>query len=266
MSAQFTLCAIDCGTFGGLPSEHTYIGTSDNQNFNCFGRNSGGRTVRTSTGSSKWASLIYGAYQGCGDDQPAVGLRVRYDGVCQNACNRLLVLTGDAIDARATKGNVLATLMYGVFGFNIDKYVAAVKSAGAQLLQSNPGEIQPSDIQTVLNRIALGQSPDAELDILHADIPEQEGLPALPPITDAQRAAFRPIYSDYQSERQAAFLATASKVPYGTQIAYKELPLALVQPLEKCVERLIEAVGPAQFASMFGITPDALKAKLAGFQ
>jgi hypothetical protein len=265
MSAEFTLYARECVPFGGLPSEHTYVGTSDGENFNCFGGYSDGRAVRKATGSSKWAKLIYGNYEGCGDGQPAAGLRVRYDGVCQIASNRVLVLTGDTVDARGTKGNVLATLLYGKLGFNIEPYIETVQKTADQLMQSNPGEIQPSDVKVVLDRIAFGQTPDAELDLLHADIQEQENI-TLPEITDDQRNAFRPIYADYQNERKAAFLEVANAVPYGTEIACAGYPKRLVQPLAKCVGRLVVAVGPDQFKNMFGVTPDTLAGKFAGFQ
>ena len=264
MSAEFTLYARGCIPFGGLPSEHTYLTTSDGENFNCFGGNSDGRIVRTATGSSKWAKLVYGNTEGLGDDQPAAGLRVRYDGVCQNASSRILVLTGDTVDARQTKGNVLAVLLYGKFGFNIEQFIQTVKTTGAQLLGSDPSEIQQSDVDAVLKRIEFGQTPDAELDILHIDIQEQEGV-TLPDITDAQRAAFRPIYAHYQSERKAAFLDVANTVTYGTEIACGAYPNKLIQPLGRCVQRLVEAVGPQGFSDMFGVTPEKLAGAFAGF-
>jgi hypothetical protein len=265
MNVDFSLYAIGGFQFGGLPSEHTYV-TVPGHNFNCFGRFDGGRFVRKSSGSATWACSLYGHKNEGGQDAGSpTGLSIRYDGVCQNVANRVLVLLADDIDARGTEGNVLATLMYGKFGFNLDKYIEAVKSTGGQFVANGSGEVKQLDIDTALSRIAAGQTPDAELDILHTDIQEQEGI-TLPEITGAQRIAFRPIYSDYQNERMAAFLAIASKVPCNVQIAYNELPHSLVQPLEKCVERLASALGPDEFKNMFGLTPDELKGKLGGFQ
>jgi hypothetical protein len=265
MSVDFSLYAIGGFQFGGLPSEHTYI-TALGHNFNCFGRFSEGRFVRKSSGSATWACSLYGHQNEGGQDTGSpTGLSIRYDGVCQNVANRVLVLVADDLDARGTQGNVLATLLYGKFGFNLDKYIDAVKSTGAQLLANGSGEVKPSDIDTALNRIAAGQTADAELDILHADMQEQENI-TLPDITDAQRAAFRPIYSDYQNDRQTAFMATANNVPYGYQIALKEFPHSLIGPLKKCVGRLTAALGADQFKNMFGVTPDALAGKLGGFQ
>jgi hypothetical protein len=261
MNTEFTLYALDAGLYGGVRSEHTYVQTSDGANFNCFGRSSGGRFVRKSNGSSKWARLIYGQYEGCGEDQPAAGLRVRYDGVCQNAANRLLVTTGDAIDARTTGGNVLTTLMYGMFGFNLDKYIDTVKSTGDQLLQSDPGEIQQADIDAVLDRIKAGQTPDAELDLLHMDLQDLEKV-TLPDITEDQLVAFRPIYSDYQKEREQAFLDVVGTVHYGDQIAWKLLPDRLRQPLLKCLHDLVASVGLDEFKKMFGIDPNNLVDKI----
>jgi hypothetical protein len=265
MNVDFSLYAIGGFQFRGLPSEHTYV-TVPGHNFNCFGRFNGGRFVRKSTGSVTWACSLYGHQNEGGQDAGSpTGLSIRYDGVCHNVANRILALLADDIDARGTEGNVLATLMYGKFGFNLDRYIEAVKSTGAQLLANGSGEVKQSDIDTALSRIAAGQTADAELDILHSDIQEQKNI-TLPEITDAQRTAFRPIYSDYQTERKAAFMATASNVPCTVQIANKELPLSLIQPLEKCVGRLAAALGPDQFKNMFGVTPDEFKGKLGGFQ
>lgn len=263
MSADFTLFAVD--TPGVLPSEHTFILTSDGSNFNCFGQpRNDGRFVRKASGSSKWAKLIYGPDEGIVDVKPAAGLRVRYDGVCQTAANRILVLTGDGVDARGTKGNVLATLMYGKFGFDVDAYIDSVRTSGAQLAQA--GEIAPGDTQAVLDRIALGQLPGAELDLLHADIQEQWNV-VLPDISRAQRDIFDPIYCDYQKERTAAFLATAGSVPYEVGVGLNGIAPQLLQslrkPLGECVARLAEALGSAQFSNMFYFSRDDLKDKLS---
>jgi len=261
MSEIFTLYAVYTGSVGGVPTEHTYVLSDDGHTWNCFGRYADGRLIRSASASSKWAGLIYGSNEKNEDqDALAAGIRVRYHGVCQNAANRILVLAGDVVDARGSEGNAFATLMFGKYGFNIQQYMDTVKSTGQQLLQSNPGEINPSDIQIILDRITTGQSPDAELDILHADLKIEEHT-NLPDLTDAQRNAFRPIYSDYQVQRAAAFLAVSNKYPPGpgVEIATGPLKESLIGPWENCVERLIAAVGLDQFKMMFGLTPDLVK-------
>jgi len=265
MNIQFTLYAVPTSNFGGLSAEHTYLSVPGH-NFNCFGRNADGRQVQTSTGSAVWACDVYGHdNEGMQDSGTPTGMTIRYNGVCQNLANRILALVTDDIDARGTQGNVLATLMYGKYGFGVDQYVASVKSAGATLLSNGSGEINQSDIDLAVSRIAAGQTPDAELDILHVDIPEQENVSALPSITDAQRTIFRPIYSEYQSERAAAFEQIAKTANPNDQIACDVLPKALIAPLEKCVENLVAALGLDQFKSMFGVDPVVLKGKFAGF-
>lgn len=159
---------------------------------------------------------------------------------------------------------MLATLMYGKYGFGIDQFVASLKSDGAILLSEGSEEIQQADIDAAVNRIAAGQTPDAELDILHADIAEQQNI-TLPPVTDAQRVLFRPIYADYQSDRAAVFAQIATTAQPTDQIAYDKLPHGLVAPLEKCVEGLVAALGLDQFKTMFGVDPAVLKAKFGGF-
>lgn len=259
MKTKFKLYAVSCIPFGGLESEHTFVIT-DGHNFNCFGRGaesvSESRVVCETTASSKWAERIYGEFEGSQDQtKPAAGLRVRYDGVCQNAANRILVLGGEGVDARQTKANVLATLLYGKFGFNVDKYLELVTRTGNELLQQEPGEIDPSDIAAVTQRIKSGLLPDAELEILHADIPEQLNLQkALPELTDNQRALFRPIYAEYQQDRLAAFDATPKE--YGEEIAWKKYPMMLVPALTKCMLRLEQELSRTDFEQMFGVEPE----------
>jgi hypothetical protein len=259
MNNDFSLYAIFTGDVDSLATEHTFVLSSDNHNWNCFGRGADvkaqARLVRTGSASSKWASAIYGKNEGS-DVGAAAGLQIRYDGVCQNAANRILVLAG--IDARGTQGNAIATLMYGKFGFNIDQYIQTVKDTGATMIQA--GEITAAEVQNVLNRIDQGQTTDAELDILHADIAEQWSL-TLPDLTDAQRAAFRPIYSDYQADRKAAFLTTSGKVPSGTEIAFGPLKDSLVGPWTKCVDRLVAAIPGDDFKKMFGVDASVAKQK-----
>jgi len=255
MNVEFTLYARPTGSTSGIPLEHTYVLSVDGHNWNCFGAGRGSdqsRIVRKANGSSKWASLIYGPDEGAQDSGTAAGLSIRYDGVCQNAANRILVITGDEIDARDTQGNALATLTYGKFGFNLSQYIDRVKSTGQQLLKNDPGEITQADIDTVTNRITRGLSADDELDILHADVQEQMGT-HLSALTDTQRKDFDTIYIDFQAQRSAAFDA-ASKQASG-QAAQGPLVNNLKVPLTTCFGRLVEVLGMDGFQAMFGVNP-----------
>lgn len=262
MKTTFTLYAEGCQAFGGVPSDHCFVGTDDGHDFNCFGRGtesvSGARPICKGTGSSKWAALFYGTEGGPYDAYTAAGLHVRYDGVCHTAANRVLVLTGDNVDARTAEGNALAILMFGKFGFNLQPYIDSVTSTAQQMLRDSPGEIQPEDLQTVLNRIAYGQTAEAELDILHADVQEQLKK-TLPDVTGVLRETFCAIYGDYQRDRSASFLEVAKTVPVGEQIALNKLPKALAAPWTSFVERLSKEVGADQFKNILGIDPEFAK-------
>src|SRR5580658_7951616 len=106
MNVEFTLYARPTPSNAGIPFEHTYVLTPAH-NFNCFGAGRGSdqsRIIRKGYGSEKWASLIYGPNEGWIDSGLQAGLSIRYDGVCQNAANRILVLTGDEMDCREVQG------------------------------------------------------------------------------------------------------------------------------------------------------------------
>lgn len=258
MKTEFTLYARPTPSpWAQFPMEHTYV-VCDGHNFNCFGAGKGSdqsREVVKGTASSKWASKVYGNFEGCGDDQLAAGLRVRYNGVCQNASNRILVLAGDKIDARCTKGNLLATLMFGKFGFDFDPYFDRVKNTAQELLQTEPDEIGSVEVDNVIKRIEYGLTADAELEIFHADLPEQFDIQQqLPALTDAQREIFRPIYSDYQSDRKRVWDSIPKQ--YGEDIAGKKYPAGLLEPWGKCVELLATTLSKSDFEQMFGADPE----------
>lgn len=78
--------------------------------------------IASSQGYVEWARLVYGPeYEGKGGRQPnafpAAGVTELFNGVCQNAANRILVFTDDNIDVRKAGANALVTLLYGKYGF-----------------------------------------------------------------------------------------------------------------------------------------------------
>jgi hypothetical protein len=258
MKSVVQLYAIDTGTFINIPAEHTYL-LSPNHIFNCFGRYEKGRCVRIARLSEKWASLVYGPDEKAQDCGTAAGLMIRYDGMCQNASNRILALADEDVDARGTNFNAVTTIMYGKYGFNVPQFEQRVKSTAEQLLDSN--EITAAELEMVLKRIEYGQTPDAELDILHDDIKDQF-KEQLPDITDEQRGICRPIYSEYQKQRQDIFTRLATN--RGEEIGWIKLPNALREPWGKCVDRLAEALGEAGFENVLGVKPETAKGKLSG--
>lgn len=260
MKSEAKLYAINTGKFLGINADHTYVLTP-NHNFNCFGRFAGGREIRTAHLSEKWASLVYGTDEGAQDSGTAACLMIRYDGMCQNASNRILALADEDADARGTDFNAVTTIMYGKYGFNVPQFIERVKSTAEQLLTTDPGEISQTEVDIVLKRIAYGQSADGELDILHEDIKDQFNEP-LPDITEEQRAICRPIYSDYQKERQDVFTKVATT--QGEQIGWNKLPMALCEPWAKCVDRLFAALGEVGFENVLGVKPETAKGKLGG--
>jgi hypothetical protein len=257
---------------GDFKTSHVFVLSSDGHNWNCFGngaKNMGdGQSDPIAHGqaSSKWASAIYDpASEGDGDGsqnatKPAAGLHLNYDGLCHTAANRVLILAGDSIDTRTTDGDVAAILMYGKLGFSIDQYINLVQESGQAVLKSDPAELTTDDIKIVLSRIALWRTADHELDVLHVDAQEQIDTrkpgTVLPAITDTVRAAFIPIYTQFQNDRADIFKTIAASVSVETQIAYGPFKAALANPWERFSDTLVAKIGVEGFEMIFGVPPE----------
>ena len=182
-------------------ADHTFvvsnIGNEVVDNWNCWGRgketiNNDARQLSQGTAFAEWGRLIYGT-----DPNFPTGLMAKVEGVCQNASNRLLVLTG--VDVAAANANFLTILLYGKYGYHIDDFVKNVTTAAATINQQQPGAITVADLQTVLERIA--EDPADELKTLEDHF--QSRLPTR--LSTSQNEQLMGFYRDFQAKRQRLF-------------------------------------------------------------
>lgn len=103
-----TLIAMHYGTAGGL-ADHTYVKCStDNVAWGCFGRKTGGLSLRQGNGSTKRADQIAGLKE--------TGNLNCYliNGVCHQAANRILFPAG--ITVTGASGYSISRSMFGIYG------------------------------------------------------------------------------------------------------------------------------------------------------
>ena len=149
----------------GIQLDHVFVTSNLRNNWNCFG---GGieeacedHMISSSQGCVEWATLVYGKEnEGKGgripNAFPAAEVTELYNGVCQNAANRILVFTENNIDVRKANANALVTLLYGKYGFGIEVFVEKVKSTAASL------GVSEDELAAILDRLSRGQSAEAE--------------------------------------------------------------------------------------------------------
>jgi hypothetical protein len=247
----------------GITLSHTFVG-SPNHNWNCFGqgteyiRNAKSLPSGAGLAYEQWASNIYGPNEGKLTDSPAAGLHAKYDGVCHNAANRLLVLAG--ADVSDATGNALAILMYGKYGFNIPQYIQAVKDAAQKVnTDARTIVIPQNEVDDVVARIKGGAA--SEIDTLVKDIDKvvlrshfEEQL-ELQNLSPNQLTSLRQIYSDFQEKRLAIFNATEAQNPSITDIQ-AQYAKAMKEVLKQCLEQMLQTLEEPQFLAMFQASPE----------
>ena len=203
------------------------------------------------------------AYEGKANDCPAAGLHVKYDGVCHNAANRILVLAG--ADVSDATGNALVMLMYGKYGFNIPQYIQAVKDAAQKVNADARTTVIPQDeVDAVVARITgdvAGEIDTLEKDILRSHFEEQLKLQNLSP---DQVSRLRQIYSDFQEKRLAIFNATEAHNPNHSADIQAQYATAMKPALSQCLEQMLQTLGQTQFLAMFQASPEQAISFLLG--
>lgn len=249
----------------GIQLDHVFVTSSLQNNWNCFG---GGieeacreHEIASSQGYAEWARLVYGAkFEGKfgrkPNAYPAAGLTELYNGVCQNAANRILAFTVDNIDVRKAHANALVTLLYGKYGFDIDAFVETVKATASSL------GVSEEVLGTTLARLSQGQSAEAELDILKSVYVRKSGRP-FPEIPADKWSHMVEIQSAFQLRRTAEFNKLAQIKP--KQDIRMDLVEALKPDLATYYAALEGVVGREAVLQIMQVLPPKIAAALKAF-
>jgi hypothetical protein len=225
-------------------------------NWNCWGRgkeivNNGTQLLSQGSALAEWARLIYGNDPSC-----PTGLIEKIEGVCHNAANRLLVLAG--ADVSAAHASIYTTLLYGKYGFHVEKFLTSVKEAANNVNQTQPGAISDADLQTVLSRIAV--DPSDELGTL-----ESHFVDALPQaLSSEQKDQLLSAYQAFQARREELFEDNWKNVSGATnRDAYQQQYAKQIAPLfGGLVQSFYEILGPDDYNAIFKLLPDQVKSQI----
>jgi len=237
---------------GNVPFEHTFVVSDKGDNWNCWGRGketigNGARQLQPDgTALAEWGALVNGT-----DGDHPTGLTQCYNGVCQNASNRILVLAGT--DVSGANGNLFATMVYGKYGFQVEEFVARVKRAAEQLNETSPGAVTEGMLQEVLARIA--DDPADELKLLESHF--QGSLPQTipPPQQDQMMVAYR----TFQAKRQTIYDQEPNK---GDPNFQRQLSQDLQTAFMDCLLSFTDILGLDGYKEMFKSKPQEVIGKL----
>ena len=249
----------------GVKLDHVFVTSSKPNNWNCFG---GGIqeareefVIASSQGYMEWAQLVYGPEnEGKGGRQPnafpATGVTELFNGVCQNAANRILAFTDDNIDVRKAGANALVTLLYGKYGFGIEAFIERVKTTATNL------GVAENVLTKILERISQGQTAEAELDILKSVYVQKLGTP-FPDIPADKWAGMVEIHAKFQLRRTAEFNRLAQIKP--SQDIRMDLVEALKPDLRNYYAAFEAVVGREAVLHIMQVLPPNISLALKAF-
>jgi hypothetical protein len=249
----------------GIRLDHVFVTSSLRNNWNCFG---GGieeacreHEIASSQGYVEWASLVYnpekeGRVGRNPDAYPAAEVTELFNGVCQNAANRVLAFTENNIDVRKANASALVTLLYGKYGFGIEDFIERVKSTAARLSVS--GEV----LAKILQRISQGQSADAELDIFKSVYAQKLGR-SFPEIPAEQWVQLVQTHSAFQLRRVDEFSRLAQAKP--GQDLRMDLVEALKPDLKNYYGKLESVLGREAVLQVMQVLPPNITLALKAF-
>lgn len=235
--------------------DHVFVTSSKPNNWNCFG---GGieeakpeLEIEQTIGCAEWAQLVYGIEnEGKGgrrpNASPAAGIVELYNGVCQNAANRILVLADIEKDVRKANGNVFVTLLYGKYGFGIGEFIDSIR------LAAQHENVPDSVLETVEARIKKGRTLEAELEILKETYEKTTGT-SFASLSPSSLESLTLAYSNFQNRRQEVFdqLSQTRK----NEDIREPLVKGLLPELDACYTSFSQVLGPDVINKVLQVLP-----------
>ena len=178
------------------PLDHTCVATSAGAEWGCFGRKysedpSVATAIASGPGDELWARAIAGP-------DGSAGIDYGVSGVCDQCSNRILLPAG--ITVKNSPGNEIATLLCGIYGLQIDAFVARVKDAALAVNRAHPGRIPEAKVEAAV--ATLGGGLKDELTLVRAN---NERL--IKPVLGAQYVIVAPdierVYLSFHYKREA---------------------------------------------------------------
>lgn len=116
----------------GLTWDHTYVTSSDNYRWNCWGRSDGGRILCQGEGDSAVANCLAQHQPPDGNLlEECAGLEhYLIDGVCHQAANRILFPAGRIVDQAG--GYSISSFLFGTYGRSAQEWITRKQRCEAQ--------------------------------------------------------------------------------------------------------------------------------------
>ena len=206
----------DCNALKGFRLDHVCLCDKEGRhNWNCFGRgrsdilNNDVRRLCVASGNAEWLAEVYGreaeGKSGRGNHDPsAAGVCELFNGVCQNAANRLLALTGENYDVSKARGNELVVLAFGKYGFGIDDFIQKVGDSADRVNARHPNSVSQDDVARSIACLREGQKVAYEFEALTDELPDLRAAFA-EKTTERDRNEFSVEYAAFQCRRDAEF-------------------------------------------------------------
>ncbi len=250
---------------------HTFVVCDDDRryNWNCWG--DGEEAVDQSDvkplgnykgeGYAAWVSLLYGSKEGERNPTDKVmGLRIRVDGVCQNASNRILALSGRDMSVSEAPANAAVLLMYGKFGFGIESFIQDVRSAAEQINQKENSSILAEEIEAVIATLCAGA--DDEMGIIGGECLGTHFHSVIANnVLPEKLATLKGIYKTFQI-RRAEIYNNNSKVGLDGVVFQKEFAKQLSVAFINCLVEMKGILSPDEYKDLFPDEPETLASLL----
>jgi hypothetical protein len=235
--------------------DHTFVVSDRGDNWSCWGR---GREVipqshqlAQTQGNAIWADLFHGS-----DPIHPCGLTEKVSGVCQNVCNRLL-LVGDA-DVSSAGGNELVIILYGKYGFGLDDFINRVNRAASMANQQQAGAVSENDVDAVVSKIK--GSEEQEIETLRRHFTEALAAHSAN-VSEKEQKSIIDFYDSFHDNRERI----QHDVPKnGTADDFRGRYLRKLGPaLLNYLRSMLSVLGRVRYAAIFKISPEQAVAFLS---